>query len=57
MENEHGTVELVPYVGDSDIAQATCKHGDYTRLFKGAPLRHAEKALAEHYAAKHSEED
>jgi hypothetical protein len=53
----HGWVEQRPYVGDSPLVMATCKHGDYSRLFKGVSIRHGEKALAEHYSAKHEKEE
>jgi hypothetical protein len=51
---DYGTVTLEPYVGDSPVAVAKCRHGDYDRMFKGAAMDRARKALAEHYAAKHS---
>jgi hypothetical protein len=64
-ETRHGTVERRPYVGDSDVLVVDCRHGDYSRLFKGAGVRggpvntalehRAEDALAEHYAAQHGE--
>lgn len=48
-----GTVEEAPYVGDSHLIKVACKHGDYDKIFKGATVRHGEKVLAQHYAAKH----
>lgn len=53
---QYGTVEEVPYVGDSPMQHAKCKHGDYDKFFKGATKRDAEKALAAHYEAKHADD-
>jgi hypothetical protein len=66
--SDHGTIERRPYVGDSDILAVECKHGDYSRIVKGAgvrgddevndaAVRKAEKGLADHHAAKHPEGD
>lgn len=57
LKTPHGTVETKPYVGDSDIVYAECIHGDYAKIFKGKTEQHAAKALAEHFAAKHKDED
>lgn len=50
---DYGTVEQRPYVGDTDLIVVSCRHCEYARVFKGATIRGGEKALAEHYAAKH----
>lgn len=55
-KTEHGTVTTEPYVGDTDLIVAKCKHGDYHRVFKGKTEAQGAKALAEHYATKHPEE-
>lgn len=49
-----GTVEEVPYVGDSTALRTTCSQCDYGGVTKHLSRRQAELALAAHYAAKHA---
>ncbi len=49
------SVERKPYGGGSDVIVVICRHGDYSKIFKvGRTEQHGEKALREHYTAKHS---
>lgn len=53
MNDEHGTVEERPYVGDSTLVVATCSRCPWTNTYKGLSVTAAHKALVAHSDYKH----